>query len=46
MLDVDVTPSTEMRMRRAWLRIFLVGLALWLTAAAVGAAGRDTSCWS
>ena len=35
MLDVNATPRAELRVRRAWLRIFLVGLALWLATVVV-----------
>jgi RsiW-degrading membrane proteinase PrsW (M82 family) len=35
MLDVNLTPRTDLRKRRVWLRIFLVGLALWLATVVV-----------
>ena len=35
MLDVHATPRADQRMRRPWLRIFLVGLALWLATVVV-----------
>ena len=35
MLHVNATPRADQRVRRAWLRIFLIGLALWLATAVV-----------
>jgi RsiW-degrading membrane proteinase PrsW (M82 family) len=35
MLDVNATPRTDQRAGRAWVRIFLIGLALWLATVVV-----------
>jgi RsiW-degrading membrane proteinase PrsW (M82 family) len=35
MLDVNATPRADQRVGRAWLRIFLIGLTLWLATVVV-----------